>query len=221
MKATTVDIDALAARFLECAPRLDLDGKRMSLALYRLLAEGKAVRVSELAENVELDTELVREKLGGWPGVFFDEDGAIQGYWGLAIPRMAHRFEVGGKTLYTWCAWDSLFLPELLQSTARVSSTCPVTGEDIQLTVHPHAIESVAPSQTVMSFPQVDCMELGEDVVTSFCHFVHFFVSPEAAGRWLEGHPGHVILALDQAFELALRKNALQFGELRSTEGTR
>ncbi len=214
MKATTVDIDALAARFLECAPCLDADGKRISLALYRILAEGEPVRVDELAEKVGLDPELVQEKLNGWPGVFFDKEGAVQGYWGLAIPRMAHRFEVGGRTLYTWCAWDSLFIPELLQGTARVSSTCPVTGEDIRLRVHPHAIENVDPTETVMSFPQVDRMEFGEDVVTNFCHFVHFFVSPDAAARWASKNAGHVILSLDNALELARRKNALQYGEL-------
>lgn len=215
MENTQVDIDALAARFLECAPRLDTNGTRIAIALYRLLAEGEAVPPAELAAEVGLDDKLVQDKLQSWPGVFFDEQRSIQGFWGLAIPKMNHRFDVDGKTLYTWCAWDSLFIPEILQKTARVRSRCPVTGDAIRLIVHRSKIESVDPTDIVMSFPGVDRIELGEDVVTNFCHFVHFFSSREAAGRWLAQHSGHVILSLDEGLELARKKNALQFGELR------
>lgn len=212
MDTTRVDIAALAARFLECAPPLDTDGKRLALALYRLLAEGEPVPPSALASKVGLDEALVRDALGSWPGVFFDEHRRVQGYWGLAIPRMSHRFEVGGKPLYTWCAWDSLFLPELLQRTARVTSTCPITGEAIRLVVRPSEIESLDPADSVMSFPRADRIELGDDVVTSFCHFVHFFSSRDAASRWLEENSGHLVLSLDEGFQLAREKNAMQFG---------
>jgi alkylmercury lyase len=42
---------------------------------------------------------------------------------------MHHRFEINGLTLWTWCAWDSLFIPEILAQTARVASRDPETGE--------------------------------------------------------------------------------------------
>ena len=98
----------------------DADGKAISIVLYRLLEEGEPVRPGELATKVGLDEKLMQEKLRSWAGVFFDKQGRIQGYWGLAIAEMKHRFEVEGRTLYTWCAWDSLFLPEILQTTAQV-----------------------------------------------------------------------------------------------------
>jgi hypothetical protein len=31
----------------------------------------------------------------------------------LAATAMHHRFEVDGRALSTWCAWDSLFIPEI------------------------------------------------------------------------------------------------------------
>ena len=55
METTKVDIDALATRFVECVPPLDEDGRRISIALYRLLAEGEPVLASELATKVGLD----------------------------------------------------------------------------------------------------------------------------------------------------------------------
>ncbi|HEX9726065.1 MAG TPA: organomercurial lyase [Vicinamibacteria bacterium] len=71
--------------------------------------------------------------------------------------------KVAGKTLFTRCALDSLFLPEILHNTAQVSSSCPLTGETIRPKVHPNEIETVEPADTVMLFPQVDRTTLGEE----------------------------------------------------------
>ncbi len=57
-------------------------------------------------------------------------------------------------------------------------------------------------------------MELADDVVTSFCHYVHFFSSPDAAAEWTRDNPRHLVLSLDQAFALAQKKNSLQFGDM-------
>jgi alkylmercury lyase len=204
METTEVEIDALVARFIECAPRLSSEGKRIAIALYRCLAEGSPVRPDELAAKVGLEARLVQRRLRSWPGVIFDAQGNIQGYWGLSIPKTNHRFEVGGTTLYT-------------QKSASVRSTCPVTGEVVRLRVHPDEIESVDPADVVMSFPRVDCMALGEEIIANFCRFVHFFRSSEAARRWVSKETGHVILSLENAFALAWRKNTVQFGEFLST----
>jgi len=66
----------------------------------------------------------------------------VTGFWGLSLHETTHCLEVSGKTLYGWCAWDTLFIPELLGSTARIISICPVTGKEIQLTVSSTGIES-------------------------------------------------------------------------------
>lgn len=64
-----------------------------------------------------------------------------------------------------------------------------------------------------MSFPEAERMEIGEDVIASFCHFVHFFRSPSTGKEWLEQNPGHTLLSLDDALRLARKKNALQYGD--------
>src|SRR5439155_14324278 len=57
------------------------------------------------------------------------------GFWGLSIGPMPHRLIVNRQSLYAWCAWDTLFLPELLGVTAEIESRCPTTGRPITLTV--------------------------------------------------------------------------------------
>jgi alkylmercury lyase len=62
-----------------------------------------------------------------WPNVELDDHGRIVALAGLSLTPTAHRFTVGGRQLYTWCAWDTLVLPGLLDQPAHVESTCPVT----------------------------------------------------------------------------------------------
>src|SRR2546422_6561781 len=52
--------------------------------------------------------------------VYPDDEGRVLGFGGLAAAPMHHRLEVDGRTLWTWCAWDSLFIPEILGKRARV-----------------------------------------------------------------------------------------------------
>ncbi len=80
-----------------------------------------------------------------------DPDGNVVGIAGLSQKQHPHRFTVNGIRLSTWCAWDSLFLPVMLQQTALVSSRCPSTGETIRLTITPEGVTSYQPASIVIS----------------------------------------------------------------------
>lgn len=194
---------------------LPADEQALALAIYRQLASGLPVAPRELAEALGREAEGVKRTLEGWPGVFREEGGRIVAFWGLAIAEMAHRFRIDGRTLYTWCAWDALFLPALIGQRAEVESRSPVSGEPIHLTVSAEAIEEVAPETTIVSMlaPRAD---FDDAVLTSFCHFVHFFTSPEDARPWLSEHPETFLLSLDEAFELGRLTNAAKFPGLAS-----
>lgn len=110
--------------------------QRVAISLYRLLAEGRPVPPERLAERAEVDAEELTRLLESWPGVYFDEAGVV-GFWGLALDQMPHRLHVDGRKLRAWCAWDTLFLPELIGKPAAVASSCPTTGETVSLEVIP------------------------------------------------------------------------------------
>jgi hypothetical protein len=54
----------------------------------------------------------------------------VLGFGGLAVAPMHHRLEVDGRTLWTRCAWDSLFVPEI-QGSGRASR--PQTPRPVSL----------------------------------------------------------------------------------------
>ena len=212
MEETKLDLDEMAATFVESAPRLGEKEREISVALYRLLSRGEPVRPEGLAAKVAMPEEDVKRILKEWYGVFYNDQKFVVGYWGLGLPEMKHRFRVDGRALYTWCAWDSLFIPEILGKTVYVESTCPETGNDIRLTVSPEGVPQVIPRDAVMSYISPETSKLEENVVTNFCHYVHFFSSRQAGLSWISQNPGTLLMSIEEAFELGKKKNAKQYG---------
>lgn len=206
-------LDEVTQAVLGAFPKLSDDEQTASLALYRLLAQGRPVPTVKLAQETGLALERVQEMIERWHGVYTDPDGALVGYWGLALPPMKHRFRVSGRALYTWCAWDALFIPPILDLDAEVESECPVSKKAISLRVTPEGVASVRPESVVLSFLTPERARIEENVVAHFCHFVHFFATPADGGTWTARHPGTFLMSLEDAWRLGQRKNAAQYRE--------
>ncbi len=204
-------LDEVAADIVGAFPRLDSADQKLTLKLYQLLADGEAVDPLRLAQAINIPISEVRQTLNQWPGVYYDENNHIIGFWGLTIKETRHRFEVNGKTLYTWCAWDALFIPELLDATAHVTSTCATTNEPIGLTVSPTAAESRGLSDIVVSFLIPDKTKFQENLTASFCHFVYFFRDREVGKQWVAKHAGTFLLSLAEAFTIGRKMNAARY----------
>jgi alkylmercury lyase len=211
-------LDGLADAVAGALPDLDPAGQRLAIALYRLLAAGRPVAPADLAAAAGLGEPEVAGTLRSWPAVFTGSQGRVTGFWGLAISELspAHRYESGGRVLYAWCAWDTLFLPGRLGRAARVTSACPVTGELIQLTVTPDGVTGTSHQGAAVSF-LMPGGPFGSGVIDSFCHFVHFFASRRAGEQWAARHPGTFLLTLGEAAGLAARVNQRMFPDVLGT----
>jgi hypothetical protein len=108
-------VDETAATILEHTPPLTRRGRRVALATYRLLARRAPVEIGQIAERAGVNGSQTEALLGSWLGVFRDDSQRVVGYWGLSILEIGpHRLRVDGAWLSAWCAWDTLFLSELL-----------------------------------------------------------------------------------------------------------
>ncbi len=214
MKKEKLDMQELINSLPDEFLNLSLKEQKLSVHLYRLLAEGQPVSTERLANDLNLPSDDVTNILNKWPGVYYNQDNYIIGYWGLALPKMSHRFAINGHTLYTWCAWGSLFIPEIINETAHVESTCLVTGKKIQLTVTPDGIEKLNPASAVMSFVTPESFKIRENVISNFCHYIHFFISSEAGSNRKSDNQGTFILSIDEAYYLGRKKNAVQYKDV-------
>lgn len=179
---------------------------KLSQAGIRLLADGKPVTAAMLAGAAGISIAEAEAYIESGERTGLEvETGAIVGA-ALTLRPTQHQFTVRGNDLYTWCGFDALFLPIILGERAKVTSTCPVTRAEVNLTVEPDGTASdVTPGTAVVAI-------VGSDVTSScdtigpgsqVCTQMPFFASREAGEKWLADHPGVAIVDLDQAREIA------------------
>ncbi|HYT81931.1 MAG TPA: organomercurial lyase [Gemmatimonadales bacterium] len=206
--------DALA----KVLPTFTPEEQRAALTLYRELAKGQPVDAAQQGRALGVTPAEARGLLDGSSlkaFVYPDDEGRVVGFGGLAAAPMHHRFEVNGRTVWTWCAWDALFMPERLGKRARIVSTDPETGEPVRLVVTSNEIEAAEPEDAVVSFLLPEAQDFdttAANVIAKFCHFVFFFASRASGERWVAKHPGTFLYSLNEAFGLAKRVNARTFG---------
>lgn len=206
-------VEQLAERFLEIFPRLEVPAQRVALETYRALANGDAASVEGIADAANVTPSVAHDLLRSWPGVYW-EDGKLIGFWGLSPrPVSQHLLRVADRTLYAWCAWDTLFLPELLGITAQVESRVKGTDQVIRMTVSKGGVRRLDPPGAIMSMlqPREDMLN---DIVNSLCHFIFFFPWESEARRWLDSHPEAFLITVDEGFRLGALKNRGQFPDV-------
>ena len=159
----------------------------LTFVLYRLLGEGLPVRRSAVAKRLDRSPADVDGLLDDVPRSMIDVDatGAITAFGGLSLTPANHRFKVGGRALHTWCIFDALFLPEILDTPATAATRCPTTGETIEIEMTPAAIVSSRPSAPVMSIVAPDREACRDDLRGAFCNHVNLFVD----AWWTESQP--------------------------------
>jgi alkylmercury lyase len=169
--------------------------------LARLLVQGRPVAPELLAHHLHRELVEVRSILQAHPELEYDEQGNLVGS-GLTLVPTAHQFRVERRTLFAWCAFDTLTYPVELHLSAQVTSRSPVTGSSIHLTVTPEQVLGLDPAEAQVSLV-VDvaagcCHNVREDV----CNYGHFFASHEAATQWQAAHQGAVIISVEEAYQV-------------------
>lgn len=184
-------------------------------SLLELLATGAPVELETLATVTGRSIEEIRDAVAAAPDTEYDDQGRIVGY-GLTLRETAHRFEINGRELYTWCALDTLIFPEVLGRAARVESPCHSTGTPVRVTIDPTAgVTNIQPAGAVVSIVIPSEMS---SVRSAFCDQVHFFASADAATTWLDAHPGMFVVPVADAFQLGRPLSETLLGGTRPTD---
>jgi len=176
-----------------------VEGQELLPHAIRLLSDGEPVALGQLAAAAGWSVEDVEAALAAQTSGERDDQGRLVGL-ALTLRPTTHRVTVDGRTLYAWCATDTLMLPVILGRRVRVDSTCPQTGQAIRIELTPDRVERVDPPDAVMT--AVRPRGQLADVRAATCAHGHFFSSIAASAAWTEAHPdGHIHL-VEEAFRL-------------------
>jgi len=212
-----LNLDKIIGFFPDELLKLSTEEQKISVQLYRHLAEGQTVSIERLSKSLGFSIEAVNNILSKWTGVYYDDAGYIAGYWGLTLKPTSHIIKFNSKVLYTWCAWDSLFIPGIIKKTARVESICPISRDKIRLMITSDGVHELDPSSAVMSFITTETAKLQENLIKNFCHFVHLFNSAETASEWISENERAFTLSVDEAYYLGKKKNEFQYKDVLNT----
>ncbi len=194
--------------------------QRLSLNTYHLLLEGEPLSLPRLAEYTGVSEKTATDIFSLLPksALEYDSDGNLSAFIGLSLTPTGHRFVVGEKSFYTWCALDALFLPEILGVTATILSRCPETGDEIRVILGPDKVHDTAPGSVIVSIPAPARNDYVEDMRGTFCCHSNFFRDKTAFETWAGTRPRVSGLSLADAHALALRRNRWRFPDIKFQE---
>ncbi len=162
------------------------------------VTRGKPVAPATLRASLQVSQNELDQRLAKLPpDVEFDRTGNIVGL-GVTLVPTSHRFQIGGKLLYTWCAFDTVLFPPLLHVEAQIQSTCPVTGQPITFVATPEGtVLNLLPASSVMSL--IVPTERSDCTRATFCQQSLLFQSEQTALPLLADHPEALILSVEEA----------------------
>ena len=220
----SVSLDDLIEAVVQAFPTLSPAEQRAGIMLYRLLARGSPISLSDVTGMLQ-ETDLpagqflLESNLRNL--VEWDDDQTVIGFGGLTTRHSRHTLVVEGRRLSTWCAWDAMFIPELLGVTARIESICPQTGNPVRLRIDSNGIERMSDREPVLSFivpDRADQIDSTDQTILSFCSFVNLFESRQAGTTWVSTRPGTFLISVADGFALAKHYNAARYGAVLNGE---
>ncbi len=161
-----------------------------------MIETGQPLTPIHLATRLQMSQENLAAHLARVPDTEFDPQGNIVG-WGITLVPTQHQFVLPHHSLFTWCAFDTILFPSLLQVEAHVQSECSASGQPITFVATPKGIADLLPATSVLSLvlPEARC----DCVRGTFCQQSLFFQTKEAAMPWIALHPEAVLLLVEEA----------------------
>ena len=150
---TLDEVKAAWARGYEGLSQEEIDRRVRGFAtLVRGIAKTGTVTPDEFCRQTGSSADEASQLFSGLAasGMEVDESGNIVGA-ALTTTPTPHALSFGGRSLFAWCALDTLFIPGLLDEVAEVESTCPASGTDVRLVVTPEGVSTVDPGDAALS----------------------------------------------------------------------
>ena len=164
--------------------------------LHALATVGHPLAPAYLATLMQISQDELHTHLARVPDTEFDAQGHIVG-WGITLLPTQHQFLLQERPLFTWCAFDTVLFPPLIQVEAQIQSVCEASGQTITFVATPEGVADLLPKTSVLSLilptERCDCVR------GTFCQRSLFFQSEGAALPWLALHPKALLLSLEEA----------------------
>lgn len=188
-------------------PKQSKQERFLSKVLYQKLAKGEPVSVSSIATIMRNTEAIVLELLEKLPYVEFNGSHQVVAYRGVTLKPTQHKVVVNNTAIYTWCAFDSLFLLDLLSEDASIQSSCAQCKKSIKLSSVENNPSCLSNSEVKMSFVIPLQANYESGLQSSFCCKVHFFCDEFCGNKWIENNDDIQLFSMADSLAIAEARN--------------
>lgn len=181
--------------------------KRLSKFLYIELVKGFPVPLAKIVEQLHLPEEQAIELLDALDYVEQNQNNEIIAYRGVTLSSAKHTLVTAESTVYTWCAFDTLFLLDLIDEPAHIHSTCATCNKKLMLKPSMLDGSKFENSSVVMSFLVPEPSAYQESLRASFCCKVHFFCNLNCGQQWSSLQSNIELFSIDDSLTIARERN--------------
>ena len=188
-------------------PKLSELEKRVSTYLYIELVKGYPVPLAKIEKQFSIPEEQVRKLLGELAYVEHNQNDEIIAYRGVTLSPTKHTLVTEDSTVYTWCAFDTLFLLDLIDKPAHIHSTCAECDKKLMLKPSMLASSQFENTSIVMSFLVPEPSAYQESLRASFCCKVHLFCNAACGQQWTSQQNNIELFSVDDSLTIARERN--------------
>lgn len=180
----------------------DDDEMALQAAGFAALLDGQVPTATELAFRAEIApdrAEAAASRLSDRETLLTTDDGRIEAIAGLTLRETRHELVLGGTTINTWCAFDSVGIPAALGADAVARTSCGHCGAQIEV---PFTAGATAREDLWGWIPALDPGE--RSLMTNFCSKADLFCSREHLDAWYEaaGRPDGDACTMTELLEM-------------------
>ncbi len=177
---------------------------RLQVVALQFLSKGEPVSPESLVEAWGMPIEHVHaifEQASALGTLQLDDSGNMVGT-AISLVPSSHKFQIDGKNLYAWCAYDAIYAPGVIGKNAIIDSVDPISNELIRIKVSPEGVTESEPKEIFATVVGMEADARG-GAESPRCNQMQFFVSEENASRWATDYSGVSIMTVDQLFDVA------------------
>lgn len=208
------NLQSTVQQLQELLPNLKNEERLISRFLYQKLALGRSVSIETIANELQEPIQDVQDHLNQMRYVEYSADSEVSAYRGVTLNKTKHHVFHNNFKIYTWCAFDTLFLADLLVKPVSISSNCPTCCKSIACKVTDRDLISLKETDTVMSFIIPNKVDYCEDLQNAFCCKVHFFCNEQCGSEWINMSPEIVFFDLAESLVIARERNRQFLGNI-------
>jgi alkylmercury lyase len=206
-------VQSTVEQLQKLVPKLAKEKRHISKILYQKLALGSSVSIEAIAIELHKSPQEVKDHLGKMEYVEYSASGEILAYRGVTLNQTKHLLLHNNAKIYTWCAFDTLFLAELLIGPVSISSSCPTCHKTITCEVTNGVLTTLNRTETVMSFIIPSKEDYFENLRSAFCCKVHFFCDEQCGNGWENLLPEIDFIGLAESLVIAVERNRYFLGK--------